>query len=283
MAVVTISRVIGSVGDEIALKVAESLGYVLVDNALIVKVAERAGVSVEDAASFDEKYKSKVVEWLKNFIEPRVGKILTEEGKHLDPDMFVEYCKTVILGLAEEGNVVIVGRAGQFILKDRDNAFHVRINADMNFRIERLKVLHNIGEKHALDMIKKSDNMRKHYIERCFKSDWNDPLVYHLMLESSKLGIDMTASIISEGVKEFSRTREYIPGVKDRRSGQERRKDDKRKGDRRYAELGWSAKDISHAVMRDGRPSRSHAKTDRRKMLRRKTIRRTSDKKTDEK
>ncbi len=282
MAVVTISRVIGSAGDEIALKVAENLEYVLVDNALIVKVAERAGVSVEDAASFDEKYKSKAAEWLKNFIEPRVGKILTEEGKHLDPDMFVEYCKTVILGLAEEGNVVIVGRAGQFILKDRDNAFHVRINADKNFRIERLKARHNIDEKHALDMIKKSDNMRKHYIERCFKSDWNDPLVYHLMLESSKLGIDMTASIISEGVKEFSRTREYIPGVKDRRSDQERRKKDKRKGDRRYAELGWSAKDMGHAVMRDGRPSRSHVKPDRRKSPRRKTIRRTSHKKTGE-
>ena len=56
MAIVTISRLIGSGGDEIAVKLAENLGYELVDNALIEKVAERAGVSVEDAAIFDEKY-----------------------------------------------------------------------------------------------------------------------------------------------------------------------------------------------------------------------------------
>ena len=56
MAIVTISRLLGSRGDEIALKVAENLGYEFVDKALIVKVAERAGVSVEYAASFDEKF-----------------------------------------------------------------------------------------------------------------------------------------------------------------------------------------------------------------------------------
>ncbi|MCD6307956.1 MAG: cytidylate kinase family protein, partial [Candidatus Latescibacteria bacterium] len=118
MAIVTISRFLGSGGDDIALKAAESLGYDLVDTTLIVKVADYAGVSVEDAACFDERYQPRVVMWLKNVIEPRMGKILTEEGRNLNPELFIDYCRTVILGLAETGNVIIVGRGGQFILKD---------------------------------------------------------------------------------------------------------------------------------------------------------------------
>lgn len=274
MAVVTISRMLGSEGDEIALKVAKSLGYDLVDNALIAKVSERAGVSVEVAASFDEKYQSRVFEWLKKFVSPRMGKILTDEEVHLDPETFMEYCKTVLRGLAETGNVVIVGRAGQFILKDKDNAFHVRIIADEKFRTERVKARYDISLENAMEMIKKSDYMRKHYIERYLKADWDDPQAYHIILDSSKLGIEIAASVIVDAVQAFSRTHEYIPGVKDRRKVGERRKGDQRRGDRRFTEVGWTAKDLQTAILREGRLTRSHSKPDRRKGNHRKKERR---------
>ncbi len=281
MAIVTISRLLGSGGDDIASKVAEGLGYNLVDNALIVKVAEQAGVKVEDAIHVDEKYQSKVTEWLKAFITPRMGKILTNKGVHLDPESFVEYCKEVISGLAEKGNVVIVGRAAQFILKDRDNAFHVRIVANKKYRIEQVKTKKDISDDNALDQIKKSDHMRKQYIERYLKSNWEDPLAYHLIIDASKLGLDAAVSVIVNAVEDFSKTHEYIPGVKDRRKDA-RRKDEQRKGSRRMDKLEFTSKDIGHTIMRDGRPVRSLIKPERRKSGRRKTIRRTSSKKTGE-
>jgi len=277
MAVVTVSRVLGSGGDEIAAKVAEGLGYELVDKALIIKVAERAGVSVENAANLDEKYRSRVVEWLRGFIEPRMGKILTDGGVDLDPETYVEYCKTVIEGLAETGNVVIVGRAGQFILRDRDNAFHVRINADRKFRLERLVSSRGVSEREALEMMKKSDNMRKNYMERYLKADWNDMTAYHLIVDSSRLGIDLAASVIVDAVRKFSLSLEYIPGVRDRRKGGDRRRGERRRGDRRAEEVGYSRKEIAHLALREGRPFRSHSRPDRRKGDRRKGGRRASD------
>jgi len=282
MAIVTISRVLGSGGDDIALKAAEDLGYDLVDTTLIVKVAERAGVSVEDAAYFDEKYQSRVVSWLKNFIEPRMGKILSEEGRHLNPEMFIEYCRTVILGLAETGSVIIVGRGGQFILKEEDTAFHVRIVADERYRIESIGDRHGISDKEALDMIRKSDSMRRNYIERFFGADWNDPMSYHLVIDSSKLGITMASSLIVHAVEQFSKNRDFIPGVRDRRKPSDRRSDKRRRGDRRESEVGFSPKEITHQAIRDGRPVRTHTKPDRRKRDRRKTVRRTSSHKTPE-
>ena len=274
MAVVTISRLLGSEGDVIALKVAKCLGYEFVDNALIVEISERAGVSVDDIVGLDEKYQSRTVEWLKNFMGPRLGKIMTDERKHIDPESFIEYCKTVIQGLAEKGNVVIVGRAGQFILKNLDTAFHVRIVADEKFRVERLKASRDISEEHALEIIKKSDNMRKQYIERYFKSHWEDPLAYHLILDSSKLGIEETASIIVYSIIQFSKNHEFIPGVKDRRRIHNRRKEYRRKGDRRTSSVGWATKDLQTAILREGRATRSFSKPDRRKKDRRKKTRR---------
>lgn len=273
MAVITISRLLGSDGDEIALKVAEGLGYDLVDSGLIIRVAESAGVSVDEVRNVDETYHSRASEWLKSFITPSTRKILLEKDGHLNPESYVKYCKTVLCGLAEKGKMVIVGRGGQFILKDYDNAFHVRIGADEIFRAERIKISRGISIEDARDIVRKSDRMRKQYIERYLKADWNDVSAYHLIIDSSRLGIDVTSSIIIDAARQFSRTHEFVPGKKDRR-GDGRRKEDRRKGPRRDPMLKWTVRDMENAILHDGRSIRSLNRTDRRKKSRRDKSRR---------
>jgi hypothetical protein len=112
MAIVTIARLTGSGGDIIASKVAKELGYDLVDASLIAKVAERAGVSLDHVRSLDEKTQSLAMEWMISFITPRIEKIMTNEIQ-LNPEGYLEYVRNIILGLAEKGNMVIVGRGGQ--------------------------------------------------------------------------------------------------------------------------------------------------------------------------
>ncbi len=274
MAVVTVSRLLGSAGDEIALKVSERLGYDLVDTGLIIEVAKRAGVSVDKVRNFDEKYQARVVEWLKGFISPRMGKILAGENEHMDPATFIEYARTIILGLAEKGNIVIVGRASQFILKDNETAFHIRIIADDVFRTERIMRRHNISRQKALEMIHKSDNMRRNYIERYFHGDWTDAKVYHMIVNSSKLGIDETIDIIANAVEEFGVTHEYIPGVRDRRKRERRSGKERRKADRRAGDI-WTKQDEKRAIIK-GRPVRMSSKPERRRGERRIKERRSS-------
>ena len=273
MAVITISRLLGSDGDEIALKVAEGIGYDLVDSGLITRVAERAGVSVDEVRNVDETYHSRASEWLKSFITPSTRKILLEKNGHLNPERYVEYCKTVLFGLAEKGKMVIVGRGGQFILKDYDNAFHVRIGADERFRAERIKISRGISLEDARDIVRKSDRIRKQHIERYLKADWNDVSAYHLIIDSSRLGIDVTASIIIDAARQFSRTHEFVPGEKDRR-GDGRRKENRRKSSRRDPMLKWTVRDMENAILHDGRSIRSLNRTDRRQKSRRDKSRR---------
>ena len=115
--------------------------------------------------------------------------------------------------------------------------------------------------------------MRKNYIERYLKADWNDASAYHLIIDSSRLGVDVTSSIIIDAARQFSRTHEFIPGVKDRRE-ENRRNEEQRKGARRDPLSKWTVRDMENAILHDGRPIRSLNKPDRRKRDRRKKGRR---------
>lgn len=280
MAIVTIARLTGSGGDIIASQVAEGLGYGLVDSSIIIRVAEEAGVSFEHAKSLDERSESKTIEWLKSVMVPRTDKFLREKGKYMDevsrlnPEGYMEYVKNVLIGLAEKGNIVIVGRGGQYILKDLENAFHVRIIADKISRVYWIREHYKISETEAMERIKKSDSIRRNFIERYFHADWDDPLAYHMVISSSKLGIDLTCKVIIEAAKKFSTCREYIPGVRDRRKGFDRRIFQQRRGDRRSRFGVWTVRNIETAVLREGRPVRALSRLDRRKTDRRKEPRR---------
>lgn len=267
MAVVTISRLLGTGGDTISTKVADGLGYELIDKGLIIKVAKASGVSVDRTLDFDEKSYSRSIDFLMSLITPNIGKFATGE-KHLDPKTFIEYARKIILDLKDKGNVIIVGRGAQFILKDYEECFHVRIIADEKFRIERVKNFYGVTGAEAVDMIKKSDTIKKNFIERYFDSDMDNPKAYHMILNSSRLGIDQSAEILINAVERYSEIHEYIPGIRDRRKGPRRSGIDRRKRDRRAGQMIWTIKDKGKSLLQ-GRPIRAFTGQDRRKSERR--------------
>ena len=273
MAVITISRLLGTGGDEIARQVAEGLHYDFVDSGLIVNIAEDAGVSVDEVRQFDEIYHSRAVEWLKGFVTPRIGKIMLEEGEHLSSERYLECCTSVINGLADKGNMVIVGRGGQFILENDETSFHVRIIAAESDRTERISLLRGITPDEAREVIRNSDRMRQQFIEQNFRKDWDNPGAYHMIIDSSRLGTDVAVSIIIEAARQFSHAYEFIPGEKDRRAD-DRRDSQRRRGDRRDFTIVWTHREMERAILHEGRPLRELTKPDRRNSERREDRRR---------
>jgi cytidylate kinase len=276
MSVITISRQLGAGGDTIAAQVANALGYELIDKKIITEVAKKAGVTVEKALSLDEKYKPRTIEWLMSVINPKIGKILVSEERHLDAKSYVDYLRNVIIGISEKGNVLIVGRGSQFILHNFENVFQVRIIADDQFRIERVKNFYNISEAEAFDIIKKTDSARKSFVSNYLNADWENPKWYHMILNSSRLGIEQSVEIIVESVKRFSNRNEFIPGIKNRRQEDRRSGEERRKSERRSGEEIWSHRDSENAMI-SGRSLRSYSTKDRRKFERRVDDRRNFD------
>jgi hypothetical protein len=105
-----------------------------------------------------------------------------------------------ILQLARMGNVVIVGRGANVITAKLKNTFHVRLIASMEKRVEHIKDLMGFTEKEALQHIKKEDENRKKYIKSYFHADVEDPLLYHMIVNTDLLTRKGAAYLIAEAV-----------------------------------------------------------------------------------
>ena len=105
-----------------------------------------------------------------------------------------------IFQLARMGNVVIVGRGANVITAKLKNTFHVRLIASLKKRIEHIKSLMDLSEKEALNYIKKEDENRKKYLKSHFQVDADDPLLYHMTVNTDLLTHKGTAYLIAEAV-----------------------------------------------------------------------------------
>jgi cytidylate kinase len=105
-----------------------------------------------------------------------------------------------ILQLARMGNVVIVGRGANIITSKLKNTFHIRLIASLEKRIEHIKSLMEMTEKEALNYIKKEDENRRKYLKSHFYVDADNPLLYHMTVNTGLLTHKGTAYLIAEAV-----------------------------------------------------------------------------------
>lgn len=105
-----------------------------------------------------------------------------------------------ILQLARMGNVVIVGRGANIITSKLKNTFHVRLIASLEKRVEHIKLLMNVSEKEALNHIKREDENRRQYLKSYFHVDIDDPLLYHMTVNTDLLTHKGAAYLIAEAV-----------------------------------------------------------------------------------
>ncbi len=105
-----------------------------------------------------------------------------------------------ILQLAQMGNVIVVDRGANVITGALKTAFHVRLVAPMEDRISHIMALFNYDKKEAIDYIKKEDEDRKEYLSTYFHRDINDPLLYHMVINTKMINDEEAAKIIGNAV-----------------------------------------------------------------------------------
>jgi cytidylate kinase len=180
MSAITISRQMGSFGCQIAHTVADKLGYKLVWRELINEAARRTGTPEVALAAIDE-----------------LGLL----GICPSPKACRAYHQAVaeiMRELADQGNTVILGRAGQVILKDRSDTLHVRLIAPISKRIARITQRMGITDECARAQIEASDRYRSSYLRRFYHVSWDDPNLYHLTINTGSLQIDQAAELICQ-------------------------------------------------------------------------------------
>lgn len=183
MAVITISRQLGSLGDEVAFALQQRLGYQIINREIINQAALRSRKPEIALATIDD-----------------LGLI----GLHPDLKSRQEYHRAVgeiMIEIADRGNAIIIGRAGQIILKDYAYGFHVMVVAPTRLRAERISEDQGISLESALARINASDRSRRRYLRRYYNVAWDDPELYDMILNTSRLYPEQAACVVCNALE----------------------------------------------------------------------------------
>ncbi len=194
--VITIAREYGSGGARIGALVAERLGWRLLDKALIGEIARAAQVDSSVAQEHDERVDSWGYRLMKHGFTKGAfeGVGFATTADYFDCERMAILARQVITEAATIGNCVIVGRGGQCILQERDDALHVFVYAPWRERITRARAA--FGDDRDIEAdIREVDQQRAAFTRRYFHQDRQDPHLYDLMI-SSTLGEETVASTI---------------------------------------------------------------------------------------
>ena len=211
MAVITVARQLGSGGDRIASRIAEALGYELVDRRLVEEIAAITDTSPDEVEKFDEKGEGRIRYFLKRLLVPEVSpggfplssaayfpefglefpyvmdRETNEAPSYLDRGTYQLLITTVLQEYGQTGNVVIVGRASQIILADQQDAVHLKIVAPLDVRSERVMRAQETDQERARELAEEHDRWRQLYLRNYHKAEWDDPLLYHLTINTDKM------------------------------------------------------------------------------------------------
>ena len=194
--IITISREYGSGGKEIGEILAKEFNIPFYDKEIIIKAAEKSGLSAEYIEKEEQKFTSSMLFNLSN------GRTVGSDFKPLSDQIFIAQ-SNVIKEIAQQGSCIIVGRCADYILNDMENCFNVFICADDDFRTERVIKEYNIRPEDVQKKLKEKDKYRARHYNYYSANEWGNVDNYHLCVNSAVFGIEKTAQLIKSAVELF--------------------------------------------------------------------------------
>ena len=197
--IITISRMFGSGGSDVAARVAQQLGWTLLDNAVVDSVAERLGMSPAEVSNLEERVPSlgeRIAASMRlstpEYVVPVADASLTDTAEM----RVVDTTKHVMEDAVQRGNVVVVGRGAQVLLADRGDALHVFCYASPDALVAYAIAHRGLDPAGAAQEVEKRNRQREQYIKRNFGREWRRFENYHLCVDTGRLGIDGAAELV---------------------------------------------------------------------------------------
>ncbi len=219
MAIMTFSRQLGASGSEIAAGVAKALGLRIIDRETIDQAALKSGVP--EVALHEIGYEGRrglmqrMLDALKT--SPAIPSVMEMQRREsvasltmppkgiLTPAMpllsaameeYVRMVGMVIMDMAKEGNVLIVGRGSQMVLRDNPDTLHIQVVAPLSSRVEKLMRLEGQTRRAATQCIRASDRARAEYLGRYYGVNWLDPILYDLVINTGRISIQTAIQLV---------------------------------------------------------------------------------------
>ncbi len=126
-----------------------------------------------------------------------------EDAGYLDEDIYVETLYEVVAELARKDNIVLLGRGCQYILQDLDSALHILLVASDEDRSGFMRNFYNMSDAKAHQAVINGDKRRASLYAKMGKTDFNDPGLYHLVINMSRLSLDQALDQVCDLVEGY--------------------------------------------------------------------------------
>ncbi len=206
MGSVTIAATFGAGGSVIGPAVAKRLGLPFVDRAIPASLVEKIRQPLEEALADDTEGGTTVGRVLNsalNYSGLFVGVPMAAGELGVVPD--VARSEAAIRRVADESGAVILGRAGMFVLKDRLDVLHIRLDGKVEARRRAAMAFEGLDYKSAARKQQETDQARRAFIAHFYPRSgaWEDPRHYHMVLDSTAISIDTCVEIITRAAKDL--------------------------------------------------------------------------------
>lgn len=202
--VVTVSRQVGVAGEEVAQAIAARLKFRYVDYQVIQQAAEEAGVSPDTVSEAEHtpSLLTRILEALARNPSMPVAAWADPVPMATNPlytsGDYRRFIDNVIRDLAAKGECVIVGHAGQVILRDRFDTVRVLVTGSAPHRVRRVRTGMSLDDKEALKILERTDQERQDYFRRFYETGWLTPSSYDLCLSTDHLNPAQCAEIVGK-------------------------------------------------------------------------------------
>jgi cytidylate kinase len=187
--VVTVSRQYGSLGGEVARRVADQLKLDLFDRELIHEIAESTHLSERVVSALDEKDRELLTDWMTSLAT----------NAYLSPAGYIYHLTRVVGAIAHHGGAVIVGRGAHLIL-DPGKSLRVLVVAPLETRVQTVMQREGLSEREARRRATQVEADRKAFLMKHFHVESDDPTRFDLVVNTGLLGVEGATEAVSAAV-----------------------------------------------------------------------------------
>ena len=197
--VICIGRQLGSGGRQIGRRLAEQLHIAYYDSEVLGLAAHDTGISRDVFAHSDEHRRglSRLSSFMSH-LAPMVSSTADFYDNQLSSENLFQLQSQAIRRAAEEHSCVIIGRAADYVLRHHPRCFSVFVSANMADRVRRVMEHEHVSSQRAHHLIEHGDRKRADFYNFYSEGTWGAADTYHLLVNSSVLGIAETTEMIRQ-------------------------------------------------------------------------------------
>lgn len=202
---VTVSATYGTGGSAIAPRLAEVLRLPFIDRFISADLPHMAhAVRSEEGLAEGEQESTPAGRFLSYFARAAsVGAMMAPDPMIDDDETIRSRSEEPLKGVAAGASGVVLGRAAAVVLASRPRAYHIRLDAPVQRRIEWATGFEGLNKDGASKRMNETDKARTAFVKRLYRVDPADPGLYHIVLDSTVLGVERSVTLLADAARSF--------------------------------------------------------------------------------